>query len=422
MNLPHPAIIGNVVAVFFVSAAVADVTHEALNAAFDQPVWADDNLWDDADAEVATRLRWPQESQTSFDASYRLYPDSETTALGTRPFSLVLFGSAGTVSQISMVFANKGDVDQLAEIEPEMTRTQIDREITRAARDFGKFITRDENLIAERLTELLGEPVTDRFGQGRNTAERVRRWDWNGHSILLAAPRGEYVAVRIIPTSVADGEATERVSRADLREKLGQRVERRDNGDVILRDMPMVDQGPKGYCVPATWERVMRYVGIPADMYVLAMAGATSVGGGTSVSRMMFGVNDIIRRNGRRSVTEGGRITTRGIARMIDNGLPLMWQMVVVDEVNSSVTDRSRQRQSVTDWDVYVEELKPWRLAARRIRKSDGGGHVCMIIGYNEKTKEVAISDSWGPAYAERWITEEEANAITSGQIYVISW
>ena len=55
------------------------------------------------------------------------------------------------------------------------------------------------------------------------------------------------------------------------------------NGDVILKDIPMVNQGPKGYCVPATWERAMRYMGVPADMYVLAMAGQSGAGGGTSV-------------------------------------------------------------------------------------------------------------------------------------------
>ena len=32
--------------------------------------------------------------------------------------------------------------------------------------------------------------------------------------------------------------------------------------NVVVTDIPMVDQGPKGYCVPATWERYLRYLGI----------------------------------------------------------------------------------------------------------------------------------------------------------------
>ena len=45
---------------------------------------------------------------------------------------------------------------------------------------------------------------------------------------------------------------------------------------------------------------------------------------------------------------------------------------------------------------------------------------MCMIIGYNEATGELCVSDSWGPQYAERWITMEEANAITQNDLTVI--
>jgi hypothetical protein len=43
-----------------------------------------------------------------------------------------------------------------------------------------------------------------------------------------------------------------------------------------------------------------------------------------------------------------------------------------------------------------------------------------MIIGYNDKTGEIAISDSWSKAFAIRWMTLPEANAINAGQSYVI--
>jgi hypothetical protein len=40
-----------------------------------------------------------------------------------------------------------------------------------------------------------------------------------------------------------------------------------------------------------------------------------------------------------------------------------------------------------------------------------------MIIGYNRETGEIAISDSWGPEFAERWLTLEEAEAISQGSV-----
>ena len=47
--------------------------------------------------------------------------------------------------------------------------------------------------------------------------------------------------------------------------------------------------------------------------------------------------------------------------------------------------------------------------------------HVCMIIGYNEATNEVAVSDSWGKRFEIRWVHVDEADAVSSGQGFVIN-
>jgi len=403
-------LLGNLVAVLLPmlpgSAAEPDFT--ALNTAFGIPLWADDNLWADADAEVAVRLHLPAESRTSGDSSYRIYPGSKSKVLGARPYSLAFYGKDGRADRISMVFANKGDN---VESDP----------VTHRSGDYKKQIGADAKTIHDALTQVLGEPKIDRFGQGIKTREQVERWDWKGHAILLAAPRGEYVAVRVVPTAVADGEAVAHAGGADMRDKLKARVEHRPNGDVILNDMPMVDQGPKGYCVPATWERALRYVGVPADMYVLAMAGQTDEGGGTNLNAMMAGAAEIVAKSGRYLDTRGGRVTAQSVARYIDQGLPILWGMNVLGDLNRSVTERSKARRAVTDWTAYKQGLRPWRQQALRLRGNMGDGHMCMIIGYNAATHEIAISDSWGPQYAERWMTEEEANAISQGQLTVIN-
>ena len=45
-----------------------------------------------------------------------------------------------------------------------------------------------------------------------------------------------------------------------------------------------------------------------------------------------------------------------------------------------------------------------------------------MIIGYNTQTDELAISDSWGPGYAERWITVKEAQDISANELAYVQW
>ncbi|HVE16517.1 MAG TPA: hypothetical protein VNB29_07260 [Chthoniobacterales bacterium] len=380
----------------------------ALNQAFGIPIWVDDNLWDDTDADVATRLRIPQESRTSADSSYRVYTGSSTKILGARPFSVAFYGRGGKADRFSMVFANKGD---LGEVDPKTHRVSD---------DYKKQIVLDARAIEANLTAVLGKPKVDQFGQGAKTREQVERWDWNGHTILLAAPRGEYVAVRIVPTANANGEATARITDAELSEQLKARIEKRPNGDVVLKDIPMVDQGPKGYCVPATYERALRYMGIPADMYVLAMAGQTEAGGGTSLREMAAGAAETVARSGRRMISSGGRITTQSVARFIDAGLPILWAVFVVDDLEKGINNRTVQRRSVTDWAAYKQMLKATRLAARHVRTNPEDGHMRLITGYNANTGEIAISDSWGPSYTERWITEDEANAISQGSFTII--
>ena len=111
----------------------------------------------------------------------------------------------------------------------------------------------------------------------------------------------------------------------------------------------------------------------------------------------------------------------RPYAKFIDQGMPILWGLVFIDSLDKTITDRSIQRSTTTNWNAYKEMLKPWRKEARNIRTSRGSGHMCMIIGYNANTGEIATSDSWGPQYAERWITEEEANVISQGDFTIIS-
>ncbi len=418
--LSHPFARCNLAALAFVFAALpmvsAQPTAEELNGVFGIPIWTDDNLWDDAAESVAQRLGWPEESKTSSDSSFRRYPKASETVLGTRPYSLALYGEDGNVSRISMMFANKGD-SVAADLVAGDTRSA-----RKSAKGYLQAIEKDEKTIIAALTALLGEPAADRFGQGRQTRERVKRWDWNGHAILLAAPPDEYVAIRILPTAVADEAGRARIPDAELRERLLSRIQRRPNGDVILTDIPMVDQGPKGYCVPATWERVMRYMAIPADMYILAMAGDTEAGGGTSVAAITAGAREAVTRGGRRLDAESGKVSIRNVKKFIDRGLPIMWTMFSMDEVNHALNQRMRDRAAMSDPAAWSETLAPVRKSARKIAVDSRSAHMCMIIGYNEKTGEIAVSDSWGPEYAERWMTEEEANAVSQNSFVAINF
>lgn len=404
-------------ALFLAAVVRGEPTYEEVNTACGTPLFADDNLWDDEADAVAQRLQLPAESRTSDQASFRRYPPDDTRFFGARPYSQSLLAETGKPAGFSLVFANKGDA--VAYVAGRLENRDVAGR-RGELRGNQKAIGQDAKTLKEALTRLFGAPSNARFGDGREMRESVMRWDWKGHAFLLAAPRDEYVALRILPVDTADSGGKSRVPDTVMRERLAARVEHRPNGDVILRDIPMVNQGPKGYCVPATWERAMRYMGVPADMYVLAMAGGTRAGGGTSGDDIAWAVRDAVVGAGRRMESPAVKLTPDGVAKFIDEGLPVMWAMFSTDEFNSAADARLRARREMTDPRKWAASLAEARKASRKMRKDPEAGHVCMIIGYNKQTGELAVSDSWGPQFAERWITPEEAQAVSQDRFYVI--
>jgi len=408
---------------------VAEPSFESLNDALGAALWQDNNLWDDPIAAVAARIPLPPESKTSVDRSFRWYPPSNLRLLGARPYSVSLLGTVENSTRISIVFANKGDFGGLGLIHSQAAqatgsaRTRLNNAGKDLIRELPGAIRADARAIEKLLTDLLGPAATQRNQIAGAASEPLQRWNWKGHAILLAVRDRDYAALRIVPTAVADSNETpDRVRDAALRTALKQRIERRANGDVILSDIPMVDQGPKGFCVPATMERTLRYLGIAADMYLLAMLGDTAAGGGTSVDAMVESVTGMVRSSGRRVEKFPSNLRITNIRRAIDDGLPILWSIHVAPALDESLTQRAIQRAATPTAEAWKPILKKWTKLAGRPVIQRQLGHICLIVGYNAETDELAISDSWGPAFRERWITIDEASVISADDLRIIDF
>jgi len=383
---------------------------KAFNQHMGVPLFEDNNLWDDANARVAKRLGWPRESKTKTQSSFRLYPKPNYRLLESRPFSAALYGQDGTVERLSVVFANKGDF----RFSEPPTEDEIDA-MEAAIED-------DAQKIEARLDTALGEAEQQTFGSGRGIRQLVKRWDWKGHAFLLASQDGEYVNLKIMPSARADDKGrAERISDARLRDLAQSNIVRRPNGDVLIGNIPMVDQGPKGYCVPATFERYLRFMQIPADMYLLAMAGQTQIGGGTSLSKIIDSIEGYLGSQNRSLKRMQTEIETREIKKFIDEGLPLIWALFSSREFNQFANKRTAQRRKTTDWEAWADQTKSQSREVE-LRKDLTTAHACMIIGYNLETGEIAVSDSWGPNYEERWVPAEQLQQISQGSVYIVDY
>ena len=409
---------------------------DKVDKAFGVTLFKDPSLWKEDDIFVAKRLGWPEESRTRTQSSYRLYPTDKApiTILGATAYSCVLYAEKGYPTELSIVFVNEGDYDWNRKFIDQAKTKLKDTDETTASDDvadiqksihddFEKALKQDAQTITDALTHLFGNPAFQGFGGGAETREQVKRWDWQGHAFLLSTPRDTYVRLSIVPTTVADNYGTgATIDRDALKALLLQRVTRADSGDVVVTDIPMVDQGPKGYCVPATWERYLRFLGIPADMYVLAMAAGSS-SQGTNLDAMTENVDSLVGEYHRKIDAFDGDLDMNTIAKNIDMGLPLMWSCTIHIAFEKAISHRFKDRANVTDWDAWAKQLADGddkEIAQEITGDQTMGGHQRMIIGYNAKTNEIAISDSWSKAFTIRWMTLKEANGINLGETYVI--
>ena len=152
----------------------------------------------------------------------------------------------------------------------------------------------------------------------------------------------------------------------------------------------MVDQGNKGYCVPATVERLFRYYGVTGvDMHRIADAANTRKGGGTTIPAMLRAMAPL-RREAALKEINCGEVNIGVIKKYVDRGIPLMWTMYVNPQYEKirleSLTSRPK-----------ANSPEAWKKVIRRYRvPNTGGAHICLIVGYNEITEEIGVSNSWG--------------------------
>lgn len=198
-------------------------------------------------------------------------------------------------------------------------------------------------------------------------------------------------------------------------------MSKEDNGDVYLGQIPMVNQGPKGYCVPATFERAMRAAGIEADMYLLAMVGKSGMGGGTSVELLLEEVRQQVRSKGRRTKDERVKeLRVRDVKRYIDDGIPVMWTMRSLEDYNKVANENTAKRKGIRDWTAWTAEIATKSAEVVKRESPQENYHLCMIVGYNEATNELAVSDSWGASYERRWVPAPVANWASGGGLFMI--
>jgi hypothetical protein len=226
-------------------------------------------------------------------------------------------------------------------------------------------------------------------------------------------------------------------------------------GDVYIAGVPMVDQGQKGYCAVATSERVLRYYGQNVDEHELGASAGSSADGGTSSEAMYETVRAIGRRHGLSTYVVCGDLG-RSAGDRIE---------ALVKEVEDYNKFAKRMRRPEIAKSVYMrghvfdapaargameaDVRRAMRLKGSRFRAFQKtlrtqinagvpilwavtlgifpepdipqarGGHMRLIIGYNDKTREIVYTDTWGAGHEYKRMSVENAWTITDAALYL---
>jgi hypothetical protein len=356
----------------------------------------------------------------------------------------------GKCSEVQIAAWNKGDSEK-AEI---------------SQKDFNEIVQRFVSQFNTRIA-----PRYQNLGKDMQSAAKAERLQWIGTETIalleysggkekLRDPftgrekpgpnfQGEFIRVRLLPkpASLFGGVAATstggapKTARADLSKK----VQKDPGGDVFIPDIPMVDQGDKGYCAVATAARVLNYYGIPADQHEMAqVSGNEAGGGGTNPEEMEAALKklqgkyhvsfhavldtDYMSNNYKQFLEKYNRAAKRLGKRVLDTNNYIYF----MSGLDSDVLRDVRGKGPVFDkfMKVVRENIDAgvpllWGLQLGKYpengekAKQFGGGHMRLIIGYNATKGEILFSDSWGAGHEKKRMLATDASSATMS-IYTI--
>lgn len=346
----------------------------------------------------------------------------------------VRFTEGGTPAEAVLALYTRGDVEDT-----------LDKD------EFGKLI----QLAQDKLSAKLGsqpEPLKSDNSAAvpmngakwvSEHGQVVLQWSFTREMKTRGIPfRTEFLRAQFLPPAEKTNLLEERLARIDDQKKttVDRKPAKESNGDVWLNNVPMVDQGQKGYCVVAAAERVLRYYGKEVDQHELAQMAGSSAQFGTTSEEMVKALKSLTQKFMIKVRTHAD-IDYRGFTDMVsdynrqakrDKKPEIqLGNAIMVDQVYKQMdpetlkTARAKSRSDFSRWqsDIrkHVDEGVPllWTVMVGLYKEEKlpqgFGGHMRLIIGYNEKEQTVIYSDTWGMGHERKVMPMDEGFAMSTG-------
>jgi len=296
----------------------------------------------------------------------------------------------GRAARVTISFYNRGDSG-------EVDAAEFDRTFKTVGRNLGqvlKVAPSNQSAVASSVVKTVSWQWKSPLGLAL-----LEHNDFNSGGVQ---GRPEFLRLKLAAPDQADW-SMGKLAVGVQRMALSKNITKTNTGDVYIAGVPMVDQGAKGYCVAASCQRLLEYMQIPCDQHQIAELVSADAQSGADIFVMQKSLGKIdgsfkvsfkpfinpeiyYMSNGKRRVSQ--RQFHLAVKEHVDKGVPLLWA------------------------------LELGRFPEKPELPNEGqvsGGHMRLVIGYNERTNEVLFTDSWGAGHELKRMAEDGAYEVTLG-------
>lgn len=220
-------------------------------------------------------------------------------------------------------------------------------------------------------------------------------------------------------------------------------VKKKEDGFTYIDNIPMIDQGPKGYCAAAATARILQYYGSEQDMHSVGQVIKVTAAG-TNPVEMLKQLKKATPELGTKVYTYLEPPSTSADAKvfykevkefnkMLEKEkmgqIPASYPMIAAtkgDQLKFFKEFKTKKKRSY--YKKFLANIKKnidqgipvaWSLFLGYV-KEDGktpqsrGGHMRLIIGYNKDMSKLVFTDTWGAGHEYKTIDSGDAWISTS--------
>ncbi len=369
--------------------------------------------------------------------------------------SRLWFATSG-VARIELSLYNRGDADR------PLTAADLGEKLAAVRRLFDAAGAKSPRVEAQNV----GNGVQQFRQTWRSPAPA--QLVWRGRKVAGGRVDADFVRVTLLPPGGMDAGAQGFAVKARARGKAAIRENvvkvtaataeegRTKDGDVFVGNVPMVDQGDKGYCAVATCERVLRYYGLAVDEHELGASAGSTASGGTSLQAMYETVSALAKKFGLGTHLVYGELDKDVSGRIHDLEKQVADYNKAAKKLRRPEIARSQYVRGGVMWDAAAAQaaMEPVVLKAMKLKlpafrvfqralhdqvnagiplvwsvtlgifpepdiPQAQGGHMRLIIGYNDRTKEIIYTDSWGAGHECKHMPLDDAWAISKAVLFI---